>query len=447
MSRSRRFQLRLANLVFLLLFVCVASVLLWLTARYSVSSDWTAGHRNSLSAPSAALVRTLHDPVTITAFAPPDRSARDPIRRLVSEYQAVDPAIRLRFVDPSQHPGAARAAGIDAPGELVVRYQGRQQTVNPVSEQTLTNALAGLGRVGLRQIEFLTGDGERSPKGAGSADLSAWAGQLQGRGLTVRSVNLASGEGLDPQNSVLVIDSPQSRLLPGTAAAVRQFLASGGNLIWLQDPGPLQGLSGLAADLGVHFLPGIVVDPTSQLLTQRADFIAMLHYGHNPVVQGFHLVTVFPLAHGLSLGPSPLHWNANTLLATDPGSWEANRPVPGTARFEAGRDTPGPIVIAATFARAVGSRTQRVVVIGNGSFVSNGFLNEGGNLDFAMNLANWATHADAYVNLPANTPLDAHLLLTGRQQMIIALLFLVVLPALLLAAAVGVWWRRRQAGA
>ncbi|HET9122851.1 MAG TPA: DUF4350 domain-containing protein [Acidiferrobacteraceae bacterium] len=445
MVRPRfRTQLRLANVSFVLLLCAAVGVLMVLSARYPARWDWTATGRNSLSPASAQLLKTLQGPITVRVFLGDNTSARNRVRRLINRYRQVKPDIQLTFVNPARHPNQVRTAGIQFQGEAQLGYQHRTAVVSQPSEQTLTNTLAGLARSGLTKLVFAVGNGERNPGNSAPFDLSAWAHQLKARGLKIGHTHLSGRTPLIPGKSVLVLASPQAKLLPGQVTIVRNFVHAGGDLLWLQDPGPLQGLQPLAAQLHLRLLPGELVDPTSQVLTGRADFLAILHYGHDPIVSGLHIVTVFPSARALQLQTESGPWHATPFLMSNAGSWESTHPGTGAVRYNPPRDIPGPLPLGYSLERQHQGRAQRVVVMGNGSFMANTVLGQGGNLQLAMNIANWLTHDDAEINLPSRQAPDSRLLLTPHQQMGIALLFLLVLPVSLFSAAGILWWRRRR---
>ena len=115
-----------------------------------------------------------------------------------------------------------------------------------------------------------------------------------------------------------------------------------------------------------------------------------------------------------------------------------DRGVPGHARRGARRGRPG------RGAGGVEGREQRVAVFGDGDFVSNSFIANGGNLELGMNLVNWLGADDAYINVPTSTAPDLKLNLSQTSQLAIALGFLVVLPLGLLASGITLWWRRRK---
>lgn len=443
-SRQSRIQLRLASSGFMVLLLVLAGMLLWLSRDYHQQFDWTRGGRNTLSEASRQLLQTLKPPVTITAYASPTAGLRKNITTFVARYQKVKPDIALTFVDPNTDPARVREAGVRVDGELVVEVGGRRENLNQLTEEALTNALVRLGRGGERWVVFLSGHGERSPDRQASYDLSAWASQLAKRGLKTRALALGSNNAIPENTSVLVIAGPRVKLLAGEIKQIENYLNRGGNLLWLGDPGSLQGLQRIAELLGVEFQRGVVVDPTSQAVTGKAaNFIVVGRYGAHPVVQGFELPTLYPDAAGLSV-QAPKGWEQQTLLDTTPTAWVETGSLSGRIQFDAGQDFRGPVVLAVALTRKQEGREQRVAVFGDGDFLSNAFIAEGGNLELGMNLVNWLGSDDTYINVPALTAPDAKLSLSQTSQIIIALAFLVVLPLGLLAGGITIWWRRRK---
>ena len=61
LNSSVRWRLRLQSLLFLLLFGLVIGLLAWLSTRYAIQVDWTAGGRNTLSAASRTLLAGLSE--------------------------------------------------------------------------------------------------------------------------------------------------------------------------------------------------------------------------------------------------------------------------------------------------------------------------------------------------------------------------------------------------
>jgi ABC-type uncharacterized transport system involved in gliding motility auxiliary subunit len=444
-SRSH-WQLRLANVVFVLLFLGAVGLLHWLSRQYSLRLDLTGTGRHSLSEASIAATERLKGPVKITAFVSQRGDLRARIQALVERYRRHKPDMETRFVDPDESPAEVRAAGVQHEGELLLEHADAKERIAPPShldEETFTNALTRLGHRGERWIVFLSGHGERSPDRQANFDLSTWSGELGKRGFKTRTLSLGENPRIPENTAVFVIAGPRARLLAGEVKEIRKYLERGGNLLWLSDPGPLLGLEPLAETLGIEFLPGTVVDPSSQEITGNAALILVSNYGAHPVVRDFANATLFPQVGALQLN-APKGWQGSTLLDTRPSAWLETGPLGGRIAFDKGKDMRGPLTLAATLTRNQDKHEQRVAVIADGDFLSNSFLANAGNLDLALSLINWLSRDDAYVNIPVRAARDRRLELSHSVQLALVGVFLVVLPLGFIGGGVSVWWRRRK---
>ena len=444
-NRAARLRLRLASSGFIVLLLVAVGLTLWLSRSYHLQFDWTQGNRNTLSEASRNLLATLSQPVRITAFATEQGGLRNSITTLLARYQKYKSDITLEFVDPTRDPGKARTAGVRIDGELVVEVNNRKENLNQLTEDALTNALQRLGRGGERWVVFISGHGERSPDKQANFDVSSWAAQLGKRGLKTRSIVL--GKTAIPENtSVLVIAGPRVKYLPAEVKQIEQYLARGGNLLWLMEPGSLQGLERIAESLGAELQRGVIVDPTSQAVTGTdPTFIvgSPERYGSHPVVQGFALTTLFPETAALAV-QAPKGWEQQTILDTEPTAWSETGPLTGRIQFNAGEDIRGPLNLAVALTRKQENREQRVVLFGDGDFLSNAFIGNGGNLELGMNLVNWLGSDDAYINVPVRTASDLSLNFSQPAQMLIGFTFPLLLPIILFATGMTIWWRRRK---
>jgi len=263
-SAPSRLALRAGHAAFAVLLLCAAGLSAWLSERYAVQWDWTVAGRNTLSAPTRALLARMPHPVRITAYAREQPLLRQSILQLVERYQRAKPDIELDFVDPDLAPDVVRELGITADGELLVRYREGREHAKAITEQALTTALERLARAGERWVAYLDGHGERSLAGDAPHDLGRLGAQLERRGFNVQPLVLARAGGQIPDNtSVLVLSRPLAKPLPGEVAAIQRYLEGGGNLLWLADPGGPGALAPVAESLGLEFEDGTVVDPTS----------------------------------------------------------------------------------------------------------------------------------------------------------------------------------------
>ena len=453
-ARSRR-AIRVQNVLFVLLFLTLMGVLAVLSLRYHYVADWTANSRNSLSPASVSLLQALEAPVEVTAFVSDTGPLKGAIATIIGRYQRYKPDVTLAFVNPDLSPEQVREAGVTVEGELLIDYQGRRQRVRTLTEQGITNVLYGLSRAADRWVVFVEGHGERSPFGRANHDVQVWARELEGKGFNLKGLNLAETPSIPQNTSVLVIAGPQVDYLPGEMAVIERFVANGGNLLWLTDPGGTFGLEPLAELLGVSFVPGIIIDPATRLMAGGDPTIAIVgDYGIHPLTSEFDISTLFPAAVAIA-ADDVARWRSQPFLTTDARTWSEAGALMGEVGFDAGSDVAGPLVVGLGLSRAgeegadeneaVGADQQRVVIVGDGDFLSNRFLGNGGNLDLGMRIINWLSSDDALIRIPASTALDASLVLSDAQIAAIGFGFLLVLPLVLLGGGVAIWWRRRKA--
>ncbi|HET6654962.1 MAG TPA: DUF4350 domain-containing protein [Gammaproteobacteria bacterium] len=450
--------LRVQNLVFVVLLLAIVGALAYLTTRYAWQADWTAGGRNSLSDASRKLLKTLDAPVTITAFAREDPALRDAIRQFVGKYQRADADISLTFVNPDTRPQRVRDLGITANGELYIQYQGRSDKVTQLTETGLTNALLRIAKASESRIVFLAGHGERDPTGRANYDLGRFGDALKEKGFNVATLNLADNPRIPADAALLVIAGPQADYLPGEVKLIERYVAGGGNLLWLGDPGPLHGLEPLAKALDIQFLDGTIVDATSPLFGVRdVRWLVLNHYPPSAITQHFDLETLYPGATAIKTAPDE-KWRATPFLKSRPlpRSWLEAGKLAGEVKFnENSGDKPGPLAIGVTLARPLAGITngtrgkskrgdQRVVVVGDGDFLANAYLGNGGNLDLGLNIVNWLSGNAEYIDVNIRKAPDLHLMLSRTAQALLGAGFLIALPLLLLVCGGVVWFRRRR---
>ena len=461
-TRKSRTLIRVQNYVFIVLFLAIIGLIAWLSTRYNVEIDWTKGGRNTLSEASIKLLERIDGPITVTVFATENEltSPRKHITELVNKYQKTKPDIELDFINPETEPQLTRSMGIQVDGEVVLDYNGRSEHVKIVSEENLTNALQRLLRSGERNFVFVTGHGERSPDGSTNQDLGEFIRHLKEKGFQTNNVNLAEAKQIPENTAVLVIAGPQADFLDAETQLIVDFVDNGGHLLWLHEPGELFGLQPLAEHLGISFAPGIVVDPTIQALGINNPSIALvLGYPSHPITNDFILRTLFPQASGIQF-ENKNNWKVTAFIETAVNSWSEIGPIQDVISYDEGTETRGPLVLGVALTRPKPGSTantdptasdseeaapeQRIIVMGDGDFLSNTFLGNVGNQDMGYNIFNWLSHDDTFIAIPSKTAGDVQLELSETNWALIGLFFFVGLPGGLLITGITIWWRRRK---
>ncbi len=416
-----------------------------LAAYFPAQADLTQNARNSLTEGSIAVLQQLPEPLQLTVYATEQDVTLGNLRKLIRDfvalYQRYKPNITLTFVDPITQPEAARKVNIKSNGEMIIEYAGRSEHITTLNEQSLSSALLRLARSKHHLVMYLVGHGERKLDGIANHDLGEFGKRLQQNGFKLSPLNLALAQDVPDNASILLITHPQINMLPGEIKKLLRYYERGGNLLWLMDTEPLHGLEHLAATLNITLPPGMVIDPAATEMNAPLDWTISTRYPPHPITQNFDLTTAFPQARAIQAKPGS-EWR--TLLETAHRGWISRNSQPAKFTFNKDRDTPGPAIIALTLQRHIDKGEQRIVIVGNGAFLANTYVGNGGNMDLGINMVNWLTNDDRLIALQPRSVKDGSIILSQFQLGGIMLMSIIVLPVLLILIGGMLWWRRRN---
>ncbi|MDH4234505.1 MAG: GldG family protein [Gallionella sp.] len=453
MLRKLFFSPLLRNMLFVLLLLGAASGLGYLTTRYHAQRDITHNANNSLDSVSVETLRQLDGPVNITVYATEQDARLGDIRKIIREflslYQRYKPDIKLVFIDPEKEAEKTRAAHIQLNGEMVVEYAGRSEHLTQINEQIFTSTLLRLAHTRDQTVMYLDGHGERKLDGIANHDLgSPFGAKLKQNGFRISSLNLALAQEVPVNTSVLVVTQPQLDLMPGEVDKLLRYVERGGSLLWLVDAEPLHGLERLAEKLDLLLPPGIVIDPAATEMNAPPTWSLGATYPPHAVTRNFNLITAFPQARPLIWNENP-DWQHHVLVEVAGRGWvsrsiSGSKPTAKKPSFDKQHDTPGPVIIAVALERHINDRDQRIVVVGNGAFLSNSFAGNAGNVDLGVNMVNWLAGEEHLITLQPRAAKDSNLVLSKTQLNVISIGFLLGLPLMLAGAGGYIWWKRRK---
>ncbi|MFM8412574.1 MAG: Gldg family protein [Alphaproteobacteria bacterium] len=426
--------------------------------RWNARLDLTPGRTRTLSAHTRRILDRLDSDVEVIAFVRSADPANAWTTDLVGRFAEASPRVRVRTADVNRNPAMARRYGVDAYGAVVVAKGDRRRVFRHASEETIAGAIQDLGRS--RPVSVaVVGDG--APVGgrpAGGRAFSALATALSDQGDDVRVVPVGGGPG-DADVAIVLGgegDWPIERI-----AAFEDWLARGGRLLALVEPGAAPELGAWLARRGVDPRAGAVVDPEDRL--HGGEGVSLRARPPASETEGASEARADDGAAGISaaLGQGVLlslarplvpDRDATTLLASGEQSWstsDLDRAQRGLAEFDPSVDARGPFPVAAarSFPGSSGAPGARLVVVGDADFASDGFVDFLDDRDFLLNAVAWLSGDDDLVALRGRRKEIGReqFFLSASQARTALLLAAGVLPAASAAIAIAIALRSRFA--
>jgi len=444
---------RLSSVAIVLVVIFIAAGMYWLVSQKNQQFDWTQTQRNTLSQNSIAVLAEVEGTLSVTAYARETNTVvRKAIIQLIERYRRYKSDIDLSFVDPDAEPQLIRDLHIDIDGEMVLALGKTKEHVKSLREQVFSSGLQRLLRQGDRWLVFITGHGERKSGGKANHDLAVLVGELKTQGFNIANANLSATAGVPNNAAMVIIASSQVNWLPGEIDHIIKYIDGGGNLLWLTEPGEEVGLTKLAEHLAINIDGATVVDPLARLVgIDNPTFSIVANYPDHPLWKKFEATTLFPQITAVTANAESKGWQHDIVLSSGDHSWLERGDLSGNVRL-GNDDVPGPVSIAVALQRQVIKETaaekqQRIVIIGDGDFISNQYIGNAGNLGLSLRLINWLSADDKLIAIPTVERGDRELTLSLFRSQLIAIGFLIVVPAGLLFAGMGIWWRRRASQA
>jgi len=457
MKTDSQLALRVQNIIFYILFVVIIGLLGWLGKSYHKSFDVTQNQQNSLTKTTQRLLKKITKPLLLVAYVPDDAIVRSALKKLVEKYKNHKSDIELEFVNPDLDPTRAKQDGIEYSGQLLVKLGDKSETVNSVDEQTMINTLQRLSREKPRLAVFVEGHDERSPLSDKSSGMSKLASVLERKGFRLQPHNILRTQSIPANASFLILAAPQKDYLDGEVSIISEYIKQGGNLLWLHEPGGLQGLDNIEQQLGIELNEGTLLDANQALQEmlgiKHPAAIAIIDYGQSELTKDLSAHTLFPFATAIARDEAikDVDWKYQPLLTTLPTSWLESGEIQGNVKFDDEADKPGPLDIGMALTRDLKKPEaenekpvkQRIIVIADSDFMLNSYIGQGSNLELASNIFNWLSADDDLLSIKATVAPGTTLNLSSAGRIGLASLWL-VFPAGLLLIGVLRWIRRRK---
>ena len=445
---------RINSIIMLVLLFIFLILLSFFNYNNSIEYDLTATGRHTLSKASIDLLKKMPEKIEVISYARETPLLRTSIKKFIAKYQKYKPNISLSFVNPDTYPEQARNLGITVDGEIIIQYKGRVEHLKTDNEQVFANTLKRLLRNQERWIAFLEGHNERSALSAANDDLGGWANSLLKEGYKIQPINLFETKTIPDNTKILVIASPTNDYLPSEVNTIIEYIEKGGNLLWLHEPEASYKLDALSKKLSIEFLDGVIIDTVGQeigIQDPTITFITKSLYQKHPITQDFDLITLFPMAGAINVLASD-DWRINPILSTGKHTWNEIGKLEGEIELNIDEEKQGPLLLSISLERDVEQKTnnkistkyQRILVVGDGDFLSNAYFSNNGNGELGTRMINWLSNDDEFITIPSKTIIDAQLKTPFVVLGIMGVIFLFLVPAILIAIGIIINIRRKR---
>ncbi|ELR98008.1 Gldg family protein [Gloeocapsa sp. PCC 73106] len=443
--RKRSIVVGTNTIITTLAFMLILGLLNFLAVRHDVRVDLTENQLFTLSPQSQAIVANLKGPLKVWVF---QEQINPGAQELLKNYRRYNPQFNFTFVDPEIEIQLAKKFEIQSPGEVHMEYQGKKRLIQriteiePLSEAKLTSAIQAIqSDRSPRTLYFLQGHGE-TELNAVEAGLSEAVDSLEAKGYRVQPLNLAKVAKIPEDTGVIIIVSPKRALLEGETKAIKTYLENKGKLLLMIDPDTNSGLEKLLQDWGVKLDERIVIDVSGRgsLIGLGPATVVVTDYGNHPITQAFgEGISIYPVARPISTNTLP-EVEAVALLITDEQTWAEARLDSQDIEFDPQEDIKGPLDIGVALTRD----SSRLAIIGNSTFVTNGWFTQQLNGDVFLNTVEWLGDTEeSILSIRPKEPQNRRLNLTLMHSNLLSWLALVIVPLLGFITALITWWRRR----
>ncbi len=485
-SLSRK--IRSGSNVFLAVALAVGCWVLagWINMRHYHRFDWTAEKTYSLSDKTLTVLANIKEPLVITTLFRPGTVLEQNAKNLLEEYAGRGRTITVTHVDPDRDAAKvellARRLKLDSfqINSVLFEMDGKTKQVsagemeeaepsdNPFmpsqklpkfkGEEAFTSAIMNLLQSRPPVIFFTSGHGERDLEGMDRAGISELAKYLRRENTVVKKLSTLESGDVPAEVDAVVIASPRKKFLPAETAKLDAYLKRGGKMLLLLDPMTETGLESMLASWGVAVDNDIVLDPVRRLFFAGPTMLIVDDFSAHPITKKLQNSAVI-LSLARSVGPAKdAKGDVQVLMGTSKEAWGETDLASKQAKFDADQDLQGPLSLGVALSRPVefGKRAAgadakaqtgqdtRLVVFGNGSFLTNAQWSSAGNLDLFNNSLNWLIHREKLISIGPKMSDVRQMTLNAGQMRLIFWFTVLGMPLGGVVAGIVVRYRRRR---
>lgn len=460
----------------LILLIGIAAMTYIVIARASLTLDMTVSGFYSLSTESQNLLRRVTRPIQLTGFysarSLPDRELDDQIFSLYET--ATNGMIRRVYIDPDEQPATAQQFGVTEDQQLFISYLTEDGSVDfstlarvpraSNQERDITEAIARLLIAGTLRVYFDTGLGERSPTDTTQEGISGIYAGVQESGILASPIDIRalaeSGGDIPADAATLIFARPLYDLTEAEIALIDRYLDNGGALFLMAEalftPGSFLHEEGtfnsyLWENYGIRTRNAVVVEQPGVSGQTPLDIIGAYVFTDSPIAARLdpeQYPLLFSLARMVEVNlenAPPNIANGQVVISSEGSFGETNLQAlaeTNTFTYNEGEDIVPPLATVVWSTHL--ENESRILLIGDSSFVSNGYVLTGGNGILFTDALSWLTgFGDRIEFAPQAFSTTLPLVFLDAQTLNTITFFTVILlPGAVLVAGLAIWARR-----
>ena len=452
----------------------------WINQRHYHRFDVTANRAYSLSDKTGAILRGLDKPLTITTLLRPGSILERNVKDMLEEYASQSKQITVTHIDPDRDAAKvellAKRLKLDSfqLNSVIFETTGKSKQVtsgemeeaepgaNPFmpqqtppkfkGEEAFTSTILNLTQGKVPTVFFTSGHGEKDQGGTDRTGISELVKFLKRENINLENIDTLAKGDIPVEADAVVIASPRQKFLPAEVEKIDAYLKRGGKLLVLLDPLVETGLDTMLLSWGVQVGNDVVLDPVRRLFFAGPTTLVVGDFGAHPIVRKLQgSAVLFSLARSVAPAKNAIG-DVQVLLKTSKEAWGESDIQDKQAKFDQGKDLQGPVSLGVAVERpAAGEKTKnqsagetRLVVFGDGDFLTNLQLGNASNLDLFTSAINWLTHREKLISIGPKANDTRQVTATAGQMQAIFWISALCMPLGGVIAGSAVRYRRRR---
>jgi len=436
-----------------------------LAARFPKTWDATESKVYTLGDKSASILAHLDKKVELAAFVAAGDRGHGGLDTLLARYAARSRNLTYRFIDPEKDPQEADRYGVTRPGVLAARCGEDKAITEPgpsgvFGEGEVTTLILKVTRPGGKSMYAVTGHGEPEVTDLSTAEgLGGLAAVLKDDNVEIQPLFLAAAPAVPDDAGAVMLVGPVKPLIPHEVDALRAYLARGGRLLVMVNPGTDPGLSALLADYKLALDDDMIVDQEEiAFLGARLGLDPIVEdFPPHPITKGFKQRIRLSQARSITIkveGGLPGVVTQPVARTRESAwgevDWKAMMSTGHVARSV--DDHAGPLLVAASAVLKIVKEgaaddatapEARLVLFGDSDWAVNGNLGAFFNRDLLVNTLHWLSGAEDLIVGPPKALRASRLDMTQADQRNLFRFGVLLLPEVLLIGGIVAWLRRK----